>query len=204
MKSHELEDIVGVLNSVSNLCALGNIDESRRLLRGLTQFLRYKHSRREQVLPLADEIAMVRVLFELARARFGTGLAARLHVPDDCCDQWGACFIPQFSVLTFIENSILHAFSDREPPWELDVAVGQATTQEEIVVSIRDNGAGMSLEDFDGEPPGTATPATPATPALSTMMSMVYRLRTHYGADRFAGLRSTPGAGTEVTLVFPL
>ncbi len=199
VKSHELESLIGVLNSISNLCAIEHADRSRRLLRRAVEFLRYKHARRGQLLPLGDELEMVAVLFELARARFGEQLVASINRPEYPSESAGACFVPHYSVLAFVENGINHAFESIEPPWKLSVEV--SSRESGFGVTIEDNGIGFEPEPYlngyharsegDGGRDYTGLTAT------------IDRLATCFGDRHNLRVASSPAAGTLVELHVP-
>lgn len=187
VKTHEVEHLVGVLNSISSLCALEKTAESRQLLSDVAAYLRYKYTRSSHVLPLADEIGMLKVLFRLARARHGEHIRTELTIPDDCCDAWSSCFIPHFSVLTFVENSLIHAPVAEHRVVNIEATIMQTASTDEIRVVIQDDGEGFS--NIDPE---------------CTLSRMVAHLRDIYRDDRCASVESSCEAGTRVSLVFPV
>ncbi len=199
MKSHELESLIGFLNSISNLCAIEHADRSRRLLRRAVEFLRYKHARRGQLLPLGDELEMVEVLFELARARFGEQLVASINSAEYPSESAGACFVPHYSVLAFVENAVNHAFENIEPPWTLSVEV--SGRESGFGVTIADNGIGFEPEPYlNGYHAPTKDDGARDYTGLS---ATIERLATYFGDRHELRVASSPAAGTLVELYLP-
>ncbi|MFP4508564.1 MAG: sensor histidine kinase [Spirochaetota bacterium] len=187
MKTHEVEHLLGVLNSISNLCALEKSAESRQLLSDVAAYYRYKYTRSSHILPLTDEIEMLKILFRLAHARHGAHLNTVLNIQQDCSDACSACFVPHFSVLTFIENSLMHAPVAEARVASITTSITHARSTGEIEVVIQDDGDGFSRIDSE-----------------CTVSRMVAQLRDTYRNERCVNVVSSRGAGTRVSLVFPL
>ncbi len=176
-----------------------NAENSRHLLRRLTQFVRYKHARRGQLLPLADELGMAGVLFELSQARFGEQLVTEVVCAPGGEVDLNACYVPHYAVLAFVENSVYHAFNDTEPPWRVAVRVRRSDGT--VTVVVEDNGSG-----FDPQPylhrDGAVSVADAET--YGSLPVTLARLSAQFGRDHTVQLESSADGGTRAAITMPV
>jgi len=192
--------LLGSLSSIAALCAIENADRSRRLLKSVAQLLRYKYKRRGQVLPLADEIQTVEVLFALSCARYRDQLVTVIAPAADGHTDWNACYVPHYTILTFAENSIYHAFERTEPPWHVGLHVVPGDTA--IAIVVEDDGIGFEAQDYLGGRSGVSAGAGDA--GYGSISSTLSRLDAYYGSQYEIRIASSPGAGTRVELTLPI
>ena len=114
------------------------------LLRDFTAYLRATLPMFERELqPLADEMRMVQRYLAIMQARLGARLSFSLDLPEGV-----DAMLPPGLVLTLVENAIAHGVEPQLRGGRIDVAV--CRQGERVVVTVRDDGAGLAPGWTDG------------------------------------------------------
>ncbi|MFW6368355.1 MAG: sensor histidine kinase [Spirochaetota bacterium] len=190
MRNQETEGLIGFLNSISRYCSIGDTDHAQLLIAQVVDYLRYKHNREHQIVPLESEINAAERLFEIYRARFGEQFTATVDVGPGT----GGAFVPHYTVMTFVENAVYHAFVARDPEWRVEVTVRDVAGG--VEVCVRDNGKGF---DVDEERHWTAERRA----LYGSMASTTARFDEYFRGAAEIHVRSRPAEGTAVTFVAP-
>jgi two-component system LytT family sensor kinase len=164
-------------------------DEARELLTDFAEFTRYAFRRERPYVTLADELHYVEKYLNLERARFGDRLRVRLEVAPEILP----AVVPVLSLQPLVENAVRHG---------LEGAVGDVTIEiqgrdlgADALVSVRDDGAGMSDEQ--------ARAALAGAGGGIGLKNVHRRLESSFGPGYGLAIESEPGEGTEVRLTAP-
>ncbi len=173
---------LNTLNSISSLIP----EDPRRaeaIVGRLAALLRFSlDAGAEGLVPLAQEIRIVRDYLEIEKARFGDRLRYLIDVPRDL----ESARVPPLAVQTLVENSVKHAIAPCREGGEVRVSARAAANGVELVVS--DTGKGFRLEQA---PPGHG------------IANLASRLNVLFGDA--AGLSSSASDGRPaVRLIVPL
>src|SRR5262249_17395483 len=114
-------------------------------LERVTSLLRYSLDATSRLVPLRDELGMVRDYLEIERARFGD----RLRFTLDASAEAEAAAVPAFAVQTLVENAVKHAIAPRREGGS--VAVAAERRDRAVVIRVSDDGPGFA---GDALPPG--------------------------------------------------
>ncbi|WP_343753986.1 sensor histidine kinase [Alkalibacterium iburiense] len=118
-------------------------DEMSHMIELLGEMLRIGLSKGESVIPIEKEVEYVKKYLELQSIRLEDKLSYTIHVDDDIKNS----FIPKLTLQPFVENSIVHGFSDSRHG-RIEIAVNK-TNSNDIVITLIDNGIGA--ENFQKE-----------------------------------------------------
>ncbi len=133
--------LFNTLNSISALIRENPV-EAERMVERLAALLRFSlDSSGARLVPLAQELAIVRAYLEIEKVRFGARLSYRI-LADPSLD---SLQVPPLSVQTLVENSVKFAVSPRREGAEITVRVQQRNGKPAI--DVLDNGPGFSLAD---------------------------------------------------------
>jgi len=166
----------------------GTIDrgshEARRLVLNLTEIFRYFLQNDRSLIPLSEELRIIKAYLEIEALRLGDRLTTDLDVSESAL----AVLIPVLSVQPLVENAVKHGVATKAGPGR--VLVHAHTQQGVLHVSIEDRGM------------GTAGPA-PAHDGFGVGLANVRRrLNLSYGPE--ASLHVSYGPqGSVVTLAIP-
>ncbi len=195
MKQHESERFIADLNTVSRLCAVENYGDARSILKLMTEVLRYEYHRRFQLVPIGTELRAAEDFLSLYTARFADRLVSSVSNPEDGT----VSFVPHYTVLTFVKNSLYHAFTGTEPPWRVSIRVEDYQNQTTIVIS--DNGCGFDPSLYVGLDRSPIEQGSDTD--YGSIPSTVARLASYYG-DRYSlDVQSTSETGTQVVISVP-
>jgi sensor histidine kinase YesM len=132
-----------LFNTLNSISALIPVDPERaeRLMERMAALLRFSlDAHAHGLVPLDQEMKIVRDYLEIEQARLGSRLRYRVETPDDA----GDLRLPPLAVQTLIENSIKFAVAPDRMGGEIRVLAREAKGRLEIEVS--DTGPGFSLE----------------------------------------------------------
>jgi len=182
LKDHFVRNLISQLNCVSRVAAMENAGQTQRLIKSLTEIVRYKEAATDKLIKAETELRAVDHLMTVFHVRFGD----LLHFQRQGWELAADLYLPHYAIMTFVENAMYHAFGDSENDWHLAVAF--MLQGPDVLASISDNGSGFF-------PKALVTDGTQYGTIASTQM----RLEALYGADAVK-LESEPGRGTRVTL----
>lgn len=159
-------------------------DGADRMIVQLCAMLRGLLDDRRPLVPLRDELALVRDYLALEQVRFGT----RLRVVFEVAPEVLAAPLPRLSLQPLVENALRHGLWPAGRPGQL---------------LVRAAGVGAALEIAvldDGVGPGAASVRAPSGHGLSTLRARVERL---YPGRGLVTLRARPSGGAEALLTLP-
>jgi len=137
-----------LFNTLNSVSALIQEDPQRaeEMVGRLAALLRCSlDANRKSMVPLEQELKIVRDYLEIEKARFGDRLRYAIHAPSELLRSE----VPLLAVQTLVENSVKHAIAPHKEGGAIFVRTNAADG--EIEVQVADTGRGFSLE---GIPPG--------------------------------------------------
>lgn len=132
-----------LFNTLNSIAGLIQEDPARaeEIVGRLAALLRFSlDSTRHSMVPLAQEIKIVRDYLEIEKARFGSRLRFSIEVSPALEN----APVPPLALQTLVENSVKHAIAPRREGGE--VWVQAAAAPEGLALSVADTGPGFSLE----------------------------------------------------------
>ncbi|MGG0668652.1 ATP-binding protein [Lederbergia citrisecunda] len=136
-----------LFNTLNSIIALSDIDldEMNHLLMELSQYLRSKFQFQhiDELIPLAEELAIVQSYLNIEQVRFGERLQVDLEV-DECAD----VKIPFLSIQPLVENAVRHGLMKRISGGTLTVRI--AVHEGYVKISVEDDGVGMDEFQLQG------------------------------------------------------
>jgi two-component system, LytTR family, sensor kinase len=133
---------------------------------------------------LADEIELIRAYLEIEQARF----EERLHVVIDVTSNAADVQIPALLLQPLVENAVKHGIGPLSQGGRLSLSA--TVVHDILLVRITDSGAGC--DPTRGMRRGVG------------LTNVEQRLAAHYGSSAALSIRSTPGAGTSVSVTLPI
>jgi two-component system, LytTR family, sensor kinase len=183
-----------LFNALNALAALATFAprEIPRAVGRLRHFLRASFDQHERPLvPLEEELAVVRAYLEIESLRFGN----RLKVEETIDPELLEVLAPPFSLQPLVENAVQHGLQSSATASRLRLAVH--VTGEWLEMSVDDDGEGVPWREVEQ----VFFAERPRVHALSLLRR---RLQTLFGRSFRLEVRSDVGQGTTVTLCVPL
>ncbi|MEA4870180.1 MAG: histidine kinase [Christensenella sp.] len=192
--------LYNTLNAGAQLAMMEGAEKTTLFIENLADFFRYSVKRTGQVSSLADEISQVETYLHIINVRFSDeiqyikrieGLVERVTLP-------GVILQP------IVENAINHGL--RDVKWQKQIALIARKEETRILVTITDNGKGMTQEEIEavlvGQP--IAIEMDGQQHRGTGLKNVIERLRIYYGLhDVFEIMSDGPGRGTAVTIIIP-
>jgi two-component system, LytTR family, sensor kinase len=183
-----------LFNALNTLGALSKIApwEVPQATGRLRQFLRAIFDQQERVLvPLEEELAVVRAYLDIESLRFGD----RLKVEEKIDPGLLNALIPPFSFQPLVENAVQHGL--HSSPEACGLQIVARPTGPWLEMSVRDDGQGVPLREVEYV-------FFEEHPQVHGLMLLRRRLQALFGCSFGLEVRSEIGAGTRVTMRIPL
>ena len=183
-----------LFNALNALAALATFAprEIPRAAARLCHFLRASFDQDDRPLvPLEEELAVVRAYLDIESLRFGN----RLKVEETIDPELSEILAPPFSLQPLVENAVQHGLQSSATAGRLRLAV--QTAGEWLEMSVCDDGKGVPWREVEQ----VFFAERPRAHALSLLR---HRLQRLFGRSFRLEVRSDLGQGTTVTLCVPL
>ncbi|WP_336788421.1 sensor histidine kinase [Paenibacillus sp. MMO-177] len=185
--------LMNTLDTVHWLAMMNGQKEIGRLVKSLNKLLFYNLGKLGQVSTIREEIDALRQYLVLQQIRYDFKFDVRIEVDDSILEMT----VPRFILQPLVENSLYHGVSD---DGNINVSVKRG---EDVVITIEDNGAGMSEETIRK----LLNDRTVAQEKIGMGIGMNYVrriLEARYENKARLEIRSEIGKGTQVVLTLPL
>lgn len=137
-----------LFNTLNSIASLIPSDPKRAedTVGRLASLLRFAISANQNSLvPLWQELTVVRDYLEIESTRFGPRLCYRISVPEDL----GVLKVPPLALQTLVENSVKHVASQRNGPSSITIA--GTLRDNRLELSVIDDGPGFSLAKVEAD-----------------------------------------------------
>ncbi|WNS46032.1 histidine kinase [Paenibacillus sp. MMS20-IR301] len=187
--------LMNTLDTVHWLAVMNGQKEIDKLIVSLNRLLYYNLGKRGQVSTIREEIDSIRQYLTLQQVRYDFAFDVQIRVDDDVLD----IPVPRFILQPILENSLYHGLDD-EGAIRVDVAKDEQGRQ--IIISVHDNGGGISPEEIQRLLNQQQVEQQRA--GMGIGMSYVRRMiENQYGQRASLEIYSVPGQGTTVSLKIP-
>lgn len=184
----EILDYLNLIHHTSYTC---DIDNTQEVISKSISLIQYKYLRSSEFVTLREEILQYETFLEIIRRRFGSKIEIINKIYDSTLDT----FIPNYSIMTFVENAIFHGLVSKDGDWKLTLEVEDNDNDNYIRIVITDNGVGFntsSLIDKDY-----------LTDEVGTIQYISNQLKTLYHGLGELQITSSSDNGTQVNILIP-
>ncbi len=178
--------LFNALNAVAELMEM-DVREAQRTLTRVSDLLRLSlRSAASSTIPLWQEIELVELYLQIARVRYGGGLAVDIDVDSSAVD----LLVPSFILQPLVENALKHGLAPGNPDQSIHVLARRVGNALELVVD--DNGKGL-----DGliTTSGRFLAARPSVDGLGIGLTNTRQRLTMLYGDRYAFRMSNQSVG---------
>ena len=157
--------LFNTLNSIATLVH-DNPTAAERMTTQLAALLRSSLDSASTLVPLADELNVVRAYLDIERVRFGDRLRYEVRTEGDA----GQIRVPRLAVQTLVENSVKYAVAPSRHGASIEVCA--AVTNGHLRIDVIDDGPGFfsscsnassATSRWSSRPPTIGTRSTPST-----------------------------------------
>lgn len=185
--------LYNTLDSVAILAESNREEDVVSMITSLSTFFRNSLSQGEDIHTLRDELAQAASYLEIQQIRYSDILSYTIDVAEDIQD----CLIPKLILQPLIENALYHGIKNRRGRGI--IAITGARKGPDILLQVRDNGAGMSAEQLAQFQQGTFQDNRYGFGIKNVHQRILLYCGPEYGLD----FESTPGVGTVVSVRLP-
>lgn len=112
-------------------------------------------------------------------------------------------YVPQFMLQPLLENAVTHAFGDASKGYR--ILLKSWIENDQLYITVTDNGKGMLPEECEKLNARLREPEDSKNSSESIgMVNVNQRIRLFYGAQYGLYLKSSPDAGTQITIILPV
>ncbi|MST33663.1 sensor histidine kinase, partial [Acidimicrobiaceae bacterium USS-CC1] len=165
-------------------------DRARELLVAFADFTRYSFAPFRQTTTIADELRLVDLYLDLARARFGDRFSVQLRVAPEVL----SVRVPSLILQPVVENALRHGL---EPNGHGTLSISVEDADAEAVLSVDDDGVGVEPARMRHLLDGTSGEEGVG------LHNVDERLRAVFGEGHGLVVETGKGAGTRVTMRIP-
>lgn len=191
---HFLYNTLDMLNWMAQKNEGENI---QNVVLAMSRFYRLALSRGEDIITLEEELEMCGAYMDIQKNRFWESLEYEVEVAPELL----SALLPKITLQPFIENAILHGIGRKQEPegWVMveGICVGTEAGEsgEYMLLSVADNGVGMSCEDKTKQQSGGSHYG---------MRNIEMRLSLYYNEPISIQVESSVGMGTSVSVRVPV
>ncbi len=183
-------------NTLETIRCMADIDAQKtgQMILWLADLLRYSIRGEKHAVTLREDVTYTLNYLRIQKGRFGRDFNYEIELRPET----DHCVVPKLIIQPLIENSIKHGF-DRKG--ELLVTVLAEMRDGQLVITITDNGAGISPEKLEQIRSSLAQKQDYNNNI--GLYNVNRRIRLTYGAPYGLSLESTEGCGTTVRITLP-
>lgn len=161
----------------------------------LGKILRYGIDNSNGIVTIADEQNWLNQYLFLHQNRLHNMLQCNVQIAEDML----GLRIHKLLLQPFVENAIIHGFSQKQELCCLSICIFRAG--EMLQIEISDNGCGIPMDIL--EKLSTDNEAIQKNKRYHGMQNAINRLRLYYGDRAFIHVESSPETGTHITIRIP-
>jgi two-component system sensor histidine kinase YesM len=175
----------------------GNKDVARTI-KLLAKILRHNLDATDKPVPLTSEIEAVGNYLDIQHLRFGDRVSYDI---DFATDVENVAILPLL-IQPLAENSFIHGLEQRRPGGFISIVI-TSPDPDEISISIRDNGSGMSGQRLEEIRERLQTGTVENFTTSIGMVNVNQRIKLYYGEKYGIEIESEIDRGTTVTVRVP-
>lgn len=191
IKPHFLYNSLG---AISYLVTSQQNEKAYDLIISLSEYYRESLSKGNKIIPLSTEINIVKNYLKLQKMRFPEAFTDEYEFSQEVLSY----HIPRLILQPLAENSLYHGIIPTCDSGIIKICA--FTNNEHLVISISDNGIGMTPEDLEN-----IYAEKPNSPTQSFgLKGTIERMQIFYETQDICTIESQPGEGTTITFFIPL
>lgn len=192
--------LYNTLNAGAQLAMMEGAEKTCLFIENLADFFRYSVKHTGQTSTLAEEISQVETYLHIINVRFSGEIQYTKRMEGTL----EKIVLPGVILQPIVENAINHGL--RDVKWQKRITLSAREEAERIVVTVTDNGKGMTPEEIEavlvGQP--AAIELDGQRHRGTGLKNVIERLRIFYGVrDVFEIQSEGSGRGTSVSIFIP-
>ena len=189
--------LYNTLDTMSAIAMIHDCQIVSTLCHALSDLFRYSLRMDEPLAPISEELKHLKNYMFVINVRMNDSIHMTIDIPADMLKTR----VPRLSLQPLVENAISHGLRNKRG--EKQIHISARRTQTEILLSIADNGVGMSEEMLEKVRTMNPEKALSASTSIG-LLNIAARLKLLFGREYGLEVESGEQEGTTVTLHIPL
>ena len=192
--------LFNTLNAGAQLAMLEGADRTYEFVQNMSEFFRYNVKQSDKVITLKDEITLVDHYIYIINVRFSGDIAYEKNVDESLLN----VKIPSMILQPIVENAVNHGIRNMEGKGRITLSVKRI--EDTVLVSIKDNGVGMTPERIRQVLEGDIDPEQSSSMDSNGvgLDNVINRLKMFLDTDDVLSIVSEgEGTGTEFIIYLP-
>ena len=179
--------------------------EVAKMIETLASFFRYSISRKGNLVTLRDELNNINNYMRIQQYRFNHRFSMEIVIDDENTVAYDY-YVPRLILQPIVENAIIHGLEEKIEGAQVLIEVDIA---EDMIITVSDNGRGMSLKELDelnGRIHSEITGLVEEDKSHGTGIALPNinkRIQLLFGEKYGLNVYSSEGCGTDVELILP-
>lgn len=188
------------LNAGAQLAMMESADKTYRYIQNMAEFFRYNMRKNNEIVTLGEEIELVDNYVYILNVRF----AGEIHFEKKIDERFNHVQVPGMILQPIVENSVNYGIRDIEREGKIVLSVYEI--EENICISIRDNGIGIHQDKIDKIMSGNLKNEHMSGSSNGIGLdNVINRLKLFFeNEDVFEILSEGEDKGTEVRIYLPM
>lgn len=198
--------LYNTLECIRGEAILQKCDSIAGMAKSLASFFRYSISRKENIVPIPDELNNIKHYFLIQNYRFENKFRFEIISEEDE-ERYYTWLIPKMTIQPIVENAIFHGLETKTG--NCGVKIYLNATEDKVILTVSDNGVGMNEETLERLRQrmeyGDADAETKSAHGNGIALYNVnQRIKLFFGSEYGLQVYSTEGVGTDVEIVIPI
>ncbi|RDW21484.1 hypothetical protein CWR48_03560 [Oceanobacillus arenosus] len=190
--------LFNTLNIISKMAYLEDAKTTSGLINSVAMLLRHSLGQIDKLVPLRDEVSIVRDYFHIQKVRFSERIQFELKIDPSCLD----IEIPRLTLQPLVENAFIHGIEEKEEGGTITLEIYQ--TEHQIIIEVQDDGVGMAKEKVASILSlSTEAEAHVGHSTGIGLTNVIRRLQLHYQMQKLVEIESAHEEGTTIRLRIP-
>ena len=184
-------------NTLESICGLAEIDEKEKLIdtiNNLASFYRGVLSKGRDILPIEEETRLTEYYLRILKVRYPEEFDYSFQIASEC----EAYSMLKLCLQPIVENAIYHGIRKKRGKGVINI--DGCIHNGEIVITVSDNGIGMSQQKIDALFLGNDNNDKSRSFGLKSTHE---RIQLYFGASYGLQIESIEGEGTTVSMTIP-
>ena len=187
--------LYNILGTIKTCQSLRKLDIADQMITDLTRFYRLSLRKSQERISIKDELEIARLYLEMEKLCHNDTLSWEIYT-EDGIENYLIC---KFTLQPFLENCIQHGYS--RSTTSIHIILNVMYGDDEVIITIIDNGIGIPPEQLK-ELQDTLKNKTVNYEKHFGIGNVNKRISSPSFGNGSVQIESTPGEGTEVTIIF--
>ena len=186
------------LQAIATMALKNGAEDIYDMIESLASNLRYTIKSKERV-SIEEELVFLTNYYSIQKARFGDRLSIEYEIEESTLKT----IIPKMSIQILVENAIIHGMEVTTE--EILICVKACKNKKNIVISVVDNGVGISPNKMDEilKKLDEKNWMDGYNDSIG-IINVNFRLKHLYNGNAFIRINSVKNSGTKIDLVLPI